>query len=66
MPFSDSNTSISLHVYTWPSLSKVAICTCVAVVATVDSGYQAHALVGTIAKIYALHNEVRYIPGVKG
>ena len=28
---------------------------------TVDSGYQAHALVGTIAKIYALHNEVRYI-----
>ena len=22
----------------------------------VDSGYQAHALVGTIAKIYALHN----------
>ena len=33
---------------------------------TVDSGYQAHALVGTIAKIYALHNEVRYITGVKG
>ena len=32
---------------------------------TVDSGYQAHALVGTIAKIYALHNEVRYITGVK-
>ena len=26
---------------------------------TVDSGYQAHALFGTIAKIYALHNEVR-------
>ena len=33
---------------------------------TVDSDYQAHALVGTIAKIYALHNEVRYITGVKG
>ena len=33
---------------------------------TVDSGYQAHALVGTIAKIYALHNEVCYITGVKG
>ena len=33
---------------------------------TVNSGYQAHALVGTIAKIYALHNEVRYITGVKG
>ena len=33
---------------------------------TVDSGYQAHALVGTIAKIYALHNEVRHIARVKG
>ena len=33
---------------------------------TVDPGYQAHALVGTIAKIYALHNEVCYITGVKG
>ena len=29
-------------------------------------GLSAHALVGTIAKIYALHNEVRYIRGVKG
>ena len=28
--------------------------------------YQAHALVGTIATVYALHNEVRYILGVKG
>ena len=34
--------------------------------ATVNSGYQAHALVGTIAKIYALHNEVHYITGAKG
>ena len=33
---------------------------------TVDSGYQTHALVGTIAKIYALHNEVRHIARVKG
>ena len=33
---------------------------------TVDSGYQAHALVGTVAKIYALHNEVRHIARVKG
>lgn len=30
---------------------------------TVDSGYQAHALVGTIAKIY---DEVHYITRVKG
>ena len=38
----------------------------VALSVTVDSGYQAHALIGTIAKIYALHNEVRYIARVKG
>ncbi len=39
---------------------------CPAYDTTVDSGYQAHALVRTIAKIYALHNEVHYIARVKG
>ncbi len=39
---------------------------CIAYKNTVHSGYQAHALVGTLAKIYALHNEVRYIVRVKG
>ena len=32
---------------------------------TVDSGYQAHAPIGTTVKRYALHNELRLIARVK-
>ena len=33
---------------------------------TVESGYQAHALIGITVKQYALHNQVRQILGVEG
>ena len=33
---------------------------------TVESGYQAHALIGITVKRYVLHNEVHQILGVEG